>query len=297
LKRCTKDLARCFELDQAESVAQSWRSEKMAYEFVKREQVAVPEWLSGTVNVVQLVLNGAALFGGAIVWKLYVANLKAAATVKDATIEAVEKSRDFWKEKAEQLEKQSPENFEKVLADRIQIRDGEINRFKEDKEFDKIALRTLEMDKSQLEQDLFRTQGFRAMLALEDGYDDDATSDGAEPYVEEPPKTIEVAYIGGVGVDSGQLMITDPCYIDQEWKQEQFGLVSYPEPSDDTLYTYSYDGASNATLSGDGHGQLAYEKGHAGAGVAFQTGWGDGVYPVYAEKHDGRIVRVYVNVG
>lgn len=95
----------------------------------------MPEWLSATVNVVQLILNGAAIVGGAIVWKMYVANLKAAAEVKDATIEAVEKSRDFWKEKAQELEKQSPEVVEKVLADRIQIRDGEINRFKQDKEF------------------------------------------------------------------------------------------------------------------------------------------------------------------
>ena len=257
----------------------------------------MPEWLSATVDVVQLILNGAALIGAAIIWKLYVGNLKAAAEAKDATIETVEKSRDYWKEKAEELEKQSPEAIEKVLAERIQIRDGEINRFKEDKEFDKIALRTLEMDKSQLEQDLFRTQGFRAMLALEDGYeDDDEPRDEVEPFAEEPPKTIEVTYIGEVGVDSGQLMITDPCYIDQEWQREQFALVSNPEPSHDAVYAYSYNGACNATLSGGGHGQLAYNKGHAGAGVAFRTAWGDGGYPVYAEKHDGRIVRVYVNV-
>lgn len=43
-------------------------------------------------------------------------------------------------------------------------------------------------------------------------------------------------------MDSGQLMITDACYIDQEWKQEQFELISNPEPSDYPLYVYSYDG-------------------------------------------------------
>ena len=59
------------------------------------------------------------------------------------------------------------------LAERIQIRDAEITRFKADKEFDKIALRSLEIDKARLEKDLFRTQGFRTMLALEEGYDDD----------------------------------------------------------------------------------------------------------------------------
>lgn len=256
------------------------------------------EFINGAVPVLQLLLNTAAVVGGAIVWKLYVDNLKAAGEVKDATIQTVEKSRDFWKDKAEELEKRRPEVVEKSLADRIEIRNDEIMRLKADQDFDKIALRTLEVDKAQLEQDLFRAQGFRAMLALEDGYDDDdEPGDEVEPYVEEPPKSIEVAYIGEVGVDSGQLMVTDPCYIDQEWQQEEFVLERGAERNDETLYGYSYNGASNATLNGGGHGQLAFALGHAGAGVAFQTAWGDGGYPVYAEKHDGRIVRVYINVG
>lgn len=262
-----------------------------------RKRVAMPEWVNEVVPVVQLILNAGALVAGAVIWKLYVDNLKAASAVKDATIQSVEKSRDHWREKAEELEKRSPEVLEKTLAERIQIRDGEINRLKEDKEFDKIALRTLEMDKGQLEQDLFRTQGFRAMLALEDGHeDDDEPRDETEPFVEEPPKSIEVRYIGEVVVDSGQLLVTDPCYIDQEWLQERFAVEGDVVKTEDTLFHYSYDGACRATLNGDGYGELAFEKGHAGAGVAFQTGWGDGIYPVYAEKHDGRIVRVYVNV-
>ncbi len=28
--------------------------------------------------------------------------------------------------------------------------------------------------------------------------------------------------IGHVGVDSGQLLLCDPCYIDSEWEQEDF---------------------------------------------------------------------------
>jgi len=46
----------------------------------------------------------------------------------------------------------------------------------------------------------------------------------------------------------------------------------------------------------DDCGELAFDKSHAGAGVAFQTGWGDGIHPADAEKHDGRIVRVDANV-
>ncbi|MCB1302136.1 MAG: hypothetical protein KDB28_13030, partial [Tetrasphaera sp.] len=89
---------------------------------------------------------------------------------------------------------------------------------------------------------------------------------------------------------------TDPSYIDAEWKREPFAIVGDVEREEGTLFNYSYDGACRSTLSGGGHGELVFEKGHAGAGVAFGTAWGDGMYPVFAEKHDGRIVRVYVNV-
>ena len=33
--------------------------------------------------------------------------------------------------------------------------------------------------------------------------------------------------LGAVGVDSGQLLITDPCYIDTEWVKEDF-IPNYP---------------------------------------------------------------------
>lgn len=258
----------------------------------------MPEWIGETVAVVQLILNAAAIVGGAVIWRLYVENLRAAVKAKDATIETVEKSRDLWKDKAQELEKRSPEVVEKALAERIQIRDGEIARLKADKEFDAIAVRTLEIDKAELEQDLFRTQGFRAMLALEEeGYEDsDPVVGDDELEIANPSPCIEVELIGEVAVDSGQLMVTDPSYIDAEWKREPFAIVGDIERKEGALFNYSYDGACRSTLSGGGHGELAFAKGHAGAGVTFGTAWGDGMYPVFAEKHDGRIVRVYVNV-
>ena len=33
---------------------------------------------------------------------------------------------------------------------------------------------------------------------------------------------MKVELIGQVGVDSGQLLLCDPCYIDSEWEQEDF---------------------------------------------------------------------------
>jgi hypothetical protein len=259
----------------------------------------MPEWLSEIVNLAQLILNGVVLVGGAAIWKLYVANLKAAVQAKEATIETVEQSRDLWKEKAQELRKQSPEVVEKALAERIHIRDGEIARLKADKVFDESAVRSLEINKAELEHNLFRTQGFRAMLALEEQDDDSEPLPEVDARVESAsrPSKVEVAFIGEVAVDSGQLLVTDPCYIDSDWQLESYSALEKVERSEDTLFNYSYDGACRATLNGEGHGQLRFELGHAGAGIAFSTAWGDGMYPVYAEKHDGRIVRVYINVG
>lgn len=278
----------------------------MGVQAFRETGVAMPDWVPQTVAILQLLLNAVAVIGGAVVWKLYVANLRAAVKAKDATIETVEKSRDLWKDKAQELEKRSPEVVEKSLAERIQIRDAEIARLRSDKEIDAIAVRTLEMEKAEFEQDLFRTKGFRAMLALEEEAEAEADDDLSQLEGElegeialeiaDAPPNIEVARIGEVGVDSGQLMVTDPAYIDNEWQRERFEMLRETERTEDTVFNYSYDGACHATLTG-GHGQLAYRLGHAGAGVAFSTAWGDGVYPVYAEKHDGRIVRVYVNVG
>jgi hypothetical protein len=128
--------------------------------------------------------------------------------------------------------------------------------------------------------------------------------------------------IGHVGVDSGQLLMCDPCYIDSEWSKEEFTdiriyehkntkerlqyRVDFPHyeaeitkygknmnellktgewldvPATDSEFPFSYNACCKATLSNNGHGQLNYKLGHPGVGVAFSTAYGDGIYPVYA---------------
>lgn len=133
--------------------------------------------------------------------------------------------------------------------------------------------------------------------------------------------------IGYVGVDSGQLLLCDPCYIDSEWEKEDFQDIrvyehttgkrlqylkdfsNYEEPIPAYDYNtinqlkatgewkelpdvrkvennFSYNACCDKTLSVEGHGQLNYNLGHAGVGVAFSTAWGDGHYPVYANYND-----------
>lgn len=138
--------------------------------------------------------------------------------------------------------------------------------------------------------------------------------------------------IGHVGVDSGQLLLCDPCYIESQWEQEDFqdfrtyqhkdtgneltyridfknyqdpieayggknmneliGTGEWDEiPGPKAKYPFSYNACSQASLSEDGHGQLNFKHGGPGAGVAFSTAFGDGMYPVIAHYMDDGTLR------
>lgn len=139
--------------------------------------------------------------------------------------------------------------------------------------------------------------------------------------------------IGHVGVDSGQLLLCDPCYIDSQWVKEDFeDFRAYQHKDTNNKLTYridfrnyeesieayggknmneliktgeweklpdakkainpfSYNACAKATLSEDGHGELNFNLGHAGAGVAFSTAFGDGMYPVIANYMDDGSLR------
>jgi hypothetical protein len=90
-------------------------------------------------------------------------------------------------------------------------------------------------------------------------------------------------YIGEVYVDSGQLIISDPGFLN-EWKPGYF-----VDGTDEAFN--SYDEVCKVT-TGPGHGQVL-----GGFAVAFSSGYGDGMYGVYAKRDkDGRIVRVEIDM-
>lgn len=112
-------------------------------------------------------------------------------------------------------------------------------------------------------------------------------------------------HIGNVGVDSGQLMITDPCYVKDFDSQEDANFEdSLPEgvdlnkhhneePLND--YPYTYGGACAASCNRDRGSTLISNNGFDGMGACFSTGYGDGSYPVYLEYNDeGRVKSVTV---
>lgn len=283
------------------------------------------------VDVIQLILNGGVLVAGGWVWKLYVDNLKAGLTSKDSELSLVKTDRDLWKGKVVELEKRSPEAMEKLLSERIEIRDRELARLGEDRQKNEQALDEAEQEMAALQSDLRQTRGFRQVLELEG--DDDEDVKLLESLLG-PGDEIEVVELGEVAVDSGMLLLTDPCYIDAEWQEEPYALdAQLEDPSRGTVYVlgtdfdnygevladygrtpnelleegvlverevtapphYSYNGAAATTLR-RGYGELLFKMGHAGAGVVFSTAFGDGVYRVFGEMRNGRIVRIYLNV-
>lgn len=75
--------------------------------------------------------------------------------------------------------------------------------------------------------------------------------------------------VGYCGVDSGQLMICDPCYA---------------------LNDKNYKKVCDKTLA-DQIGEVVI-KSIAGNCIAFSTNTGDGGYPVYTERHkDGKQIK------
>ena len=108
--------------------------------------------------------------------------------------------------------------------------------------------------------------------------------------------------IGNIFVDSGQALIGDPCYLD-EWKNwDSDSGIPFDEHKNRSG-EYGYLGAANATLSKKGYGTLGtgviestgITGTKAGSAVVFSTGYGDGLYPVYAEiNEDGLIARIVI---
>jgi hypothetical protein len=132
--------------------------------------------------------------------------------------------------------------------------------------------------------------------------------------------------IGEVGVDSGQILICDPGYIDSEWKKEEFDILRRYRHNDGTilqyrvdfenygsiipkygksmnqinadkeaielpddrppLHDFSYNACCKKTCGNDRYGQLNYVMGHPGVGVVSSSGYGDGCYPVIADIDD-----------
>lgn len=93
--------------------------------------------------------------------------------------------------------------------------------------------------------------------------------------------------IGHVGVDSGSLMIGDPCYfIDDNWSDEHYNQIVCGNWSHSLKVKFDKPADINSA--------------HEGKGIIFNSGLGDGVYDVYArftECFGRRIAEIRIDFG
>tara|TARA_Y100000004_G_C8659213_1_gene304448 strand:+ start:94 stop:489 length:396 start_codon:yes stop_codon:yes gene_type:complete len=96
-------------------------------------------------------------------------------------------------------------------------------------------------------------------------------------------------YIGTIGVDSGQMMLADPCYVkdfadnDSDGTEGVMKLMEAMKDGSDN--SFSYVGACSQSNTPQQAGVLVNDIG-AEMGVVCSSGFGDGGYPVYVKRHD-----------
>lgn len=104
--------------------------------------------------------------------------------------------------------------------------------------------------------------------------------------------------IGYCCVDSGTIMITDPCYLhsfkmrenNEEEFRKEFDEIDHEKDEEEESFEYSHLGACRATLRKQQTGQLENSL-----GVVTSTMYGDGEYPVFARKDKfGQIMEVKI---
>jgi Protein of unknown function (DUF4241) len=90
-------------------------------------------------------------------------------------------------------------------------------------------------------------------------------------------------YLGDVCVDSGQLLVVDPCYL-SEWKHGDYVGGGTSENS--------YDEACIASMGKESHGSVL-----RGLGLSFSSGYGDGIYSVFGKRDgNGKIVKIEIDM-
>ena len=97
---------------------------------------------------------------------------------------------------------------------------------------------------------------------------------------------METKLAGHCGVDSGQIMVIDPCYAFND---------NY-DGSDSDATGGNYDAICRVSIADTfGEFPLPANGYHQGIGVVTSSGYGDGKYPVFVDvNEDGRVVELRI---
>jgi hypothetical protein len=284
--------------------------------------------MTDLINYLQLGTNGFALMVAGWIYFAYLKNLRSILKFKDEQIKVVEKNLSFWKDKALDFEKKTPEYIEDVLSKRIKHREEEIKRLDEDKENNFKILSSKTKEIKILREQLEKAKYIGRALTY---YDLDSDQE-----IIIPESDIEIEQLGQIAVDSASILITDPSYASSSWRHDieyedirlykdvitnkvyQYKvdfddyreiLAGFTESVAELInekklvslevereYTYSLPGSMYAAASKKGFGVLNFENGIEGAGICVKTVYGDGMYPVYGERYNGELYRIYIEL-
>ena len=281
------------------------------------------------IDIIQFIANISALAVIGWIYVAYIKNLRSISKAKDSQIAIVESNLNLWRDKANELEKRTPEYIEKVLTERIKIREGELKRLHEDSTNHKRQIKARNEDLEKLKSELEKAKDVGRSISIYDSNFDEVVL---------PSSELELVPLGEVFVDSASIMITDPMYIQSDWREEEFiptprrysdvetgqiyefqidfqhyeeklealgdtpnnlirnGRFRYIEDERAPEYNMTFAGALYASSSKEHYGELRFENGEKGAAIAIKTVNGDGAYPVYGEKYNGEILRVYIDL-
>ena len=91
--------------------------------------------------------------------------------------------------------------------------------------------------------------------------------------------------VGSLPVDAGCIMLIDPCYTEGHDEHRAGGNWNsewYTKQIVDRCY------------EGNGAHEISGRETGPGSGMVVESGYGDGHYPVYVKREDGRISEVRV---
>ncbi len=112
---------------------------------------------------------------------------------------------------------------------------------------------------------------------------------------------MEKVLLGYCPVDSGQILMVDPCYADEGFDYNAVSCSHTVGHTGEAETEHRHSETGEVLYRWGGH---AYHNGYGGEtpplsgtngnGVVMGTGWGDGVYPVYGFVENGRVLGAYI---
>jgi hypothetical protein len=164
------------------------------------------------IGLVGLIANIGALGVAGILYAAYVKNLRSMVNLKKEQLGVAEQNIKLWKDRASELEKQTPQFIEKILNDRIKVREDEVTRLAKDGESHKAEIELKGNEIELLKKDLEYAQEYRPTLSVYDPKEKD--------FIDVQVSELTQEVVGEICVDSASLMIGDPWYRLMNSEQE-----------------------------------------------------------------------------